>query len=81
MKTKSPLFRKLDIRPLLREGKEPFEPIMAQIGSLAPGEGLELTAPFMPAPLVEMLSAQGFAVEMERGEDGSWIVWFRKESP
>jgi len=74
------LFRKLDIRPLIREGKEPFETIMAQVNSLRPGEGLELTAPFMPAPLVELLGAQGFGSEMERGEDGSWIVWFRKES-
>lgn len=73
-------FVKLDIRPLLQEGKEPFEIIMAQVSALAPGEGLELTAPFMPAPLVEFLGGQGYATDMERGDDGSWIVWFWKES-
>lgn len=72
-------FQKLDVRPLLRKGIEPFPTIIARIEALSPDEGLELTAPFMPAPLVEYLGGQGFQVDMERsGDDGSWIVWFWK---
>jgi uncharacterized protein (DUF2249 family) len=73
-------FEKLDVRPILRKGGEPFPMIIAKIEALKDGEGLELTAPFMPAPLVELLTGQGFQTEMERAEDGSWIVWFWKEN-
>ncbi len=72
-------FQKLDIRPILRKGGEPFPTIIAKIETLKSGEGLELTAPFMPAPLVELLGGQGFEVNMERSDDGNWIVWFWKE--
>ncbi len=71
-------FQKLDIRPLLRRGEEPFSAIMARIEALTPEQGLELTAPFMPAPLVEMLGSQGFEADIEHSEDGNWVVWFWK---
>ena len=73
-------FRKLDIRPILRRGEEPFAPIMARVAALRPGEGLELTAPFMPAPLVELLGSQGFEADMEHSPEGNWVVWFWKTS-
>lgn len=73
-------FQKLDVRPYLKRGEEPFPIIMEKIDSLPPGDGLELTAPFMPAPLVEMLGNQGFEVNMERADDGAWIVWFWRGS-
>ncbi len=80
MKRPSPRqFQKLDVRPLFRKGGEPFPAIMAKVNALSPEEGLELVAPFMPAPLVEMLGSQGFTADMERSEDGSWIVWFWRE--
>ena len=72
-------FQKFDVRPILRKGGEPFSAIIARIDALGPDEGLELTAPFMPAPLVELLTGQGFQAEMERTGDGGWIVWFWKE--
>ncbi len=73
-------FQKLDVRPVFQKGGEPFPVIMAKVEALLPGEGLELTAPFMPAPLVELLGSQGFESKMERGDDGSWICWFWKEN-
>lgn len=72
-------FRKLDVRPVLQKGDSPFPVIMAKVDTLRPAEGLELTAPFMPAPLVELLGSRGFESKMERGDDGSWICWFWKE--
>lgn len=72
-------FKKLDVRPLLRKGVEPFTAIQAKVESLAPGEGLELTAPFLPAPLVEFLTGQGFHHRIEKAGDGSWTVWFWRE--
>ena len=72
-------FQKLDVRPLLRQGVEPFPVIKAKVDSLGPDEGLELIAPFLPAPLVDVLTAQGFEHRIEKSDDGSWTVWFWRE--
>ena len=35
-----------------------------------------LIAPFMPAPLIELLKSEGFGSSLERRPDGSWAVSF-----
>ena len=37
-------FKELDVRPILRNGGEPFQAIMEAVQSLKPGEGLRLIA-------------------------------------
>jgi len=75
----SPKFKTFDVRPLLARGDEPFGLIRRRVDSLAPGQGLTVIAPFLPAPLIEMLKSEGFSTTMERGGDGSWSVNFWKE--
>jgi hypothetical protein len=41
---------------------------------------LIVVAPFLPSPLIELLRSQGFASKVERGEPGSWIVYFWREN-
>lgn len=74
MKTKT-----FDIRPLLARGEEPFTAIRAKVDAMAPGEALLLIAPFMPAPLVELLRGEGFQSSIERRSDGGWAVRFWRE--
>jgi uncharacterized protein (DUF2249 family) len=71
--------RPLDIRPLMARGEDPFAKIMATVASLAPGEGLLLTTPFLPSPLIERLHADGFSARPERRGDGSWQTHFSRE--
>lgn len=73
-------FKTLDVRPLLAAGTEPFPMIRERIDALKPGQGLTLLAPFLPAPLIEMLKSEGFESSMARREDGAWAVQFWKES-
>ncbi len=40
----------VDVRPILREGGEPFSAIMAAVDALAPGQSLRLLATFKPIP-------------------------------
>jgi AcrR family transcriptional regulator len=54
----------LDTRPLLAAGTDPFETIMATLATLAPAGVLSLTVPFKPAPLIAVLEARGFTVEL-----------------
>lgn len=69
-------FKRLDVRPLLASGGEPFTAIRARVDALKEGDGLLLLAPFLPAPLIEKLGAEGFRSKVERGGGGEWIVYF-----
>lgn len=74
MKTKT-----FDVRPLLARGEEPFPAIRAKVDAIGPNEALLLIAPFMPAPLVELLRSEGFQSSIERRADGGWAVRFWRE--
>jgi uncharacterized protein (DUF2249 family) len=68
----------LDVRAPLARGEEPFALIRAEVDRLANGQGLTVIAPFVPAPLIELLKAEGFEAAMERRPDGAWSVNFRR---
>lgn len=70
-------FRNLDVRPILRDGGEPFQKIMETVAALAPGEGLRLFATFKPTPLLAVLGSKGFSHEARQIAAGDWEVLFR----
>lgn len=69
-------FLELDVRPILRNGGEPFEKIMEAVNTLTPGQGLKLLATFKPTPLLHVLSAKGFTHEARELGGGEWEVVF-----
>lgn len=71
--------RVFDVRPLLARGEEPFPAIRSRVDAIKPGEELMLIAPFMPAPLLELLRSEGFQSSIERRRDGAWEVRFWRE--
>ena len=73
-------FKRFDVRPLLQRGEEPLPAILKRVQALKTGEGLIIVAPFLPSPLIELLGSQGFQSKVERGEAGSWIVYFWRKS-
>lgn len=70
------IFKKFDVRPLLARGEEPLPLIRARVDALTPGDGVTIIAPFMPAPLIELLKGEGFKSTIERRQDGAWAVNF-----
>ena len=36
--------------------------------------------PFLPSPLVEKLTSEGFASKIERGNGADWLVYFWREA-
>jgi uncharacterized protein (DUF2249 family) len=74
-------FKRLDVRPILARGDEPFSAIRQRLDILKLGEGLIVIAPFLPSPLIEKLGSEGFTSKFERGVDGEWIVYFWRETP
>ncbi len=72
--------KRLDVRPLIARGDDVLPKVLKRIHELAADEGLALVAPFLPSPLIDLLASQGFASQLERGEDASWIVYFWREN-
>lgn len=73
-------FKRLDVRPVLARGGEPFSAIRQRVDNLKSGEGLIVIAPFLPSPLIEKLGSEGFTSKFERGTGGEWIVYFWREA-
>jgi len=73
-------FKRFDVRGLLRQGIEPFPEIFTKVQALGPDEGLLVVAPFLPSPLVERLTAEGFTSKVERGQGADWLVYFWRDS-
>lgn len=71
-------FIDLDVRPILRNGGEPFGKIMEAVTTLAPDQVLRLYATFKPVPLFSVLEAKGFTHEAREIGDGDWEVLFRR---
>lgn len=69
-------FVDLDVRPILRDGGEPFELIMQAVNALGPDQGLRLLATFQPVPLFHMMGSRGFTHEATELDGGEWEVLF-----
>jgi hypothetical protein len=72
-------FKRFDVRRLLEQGIEPFPQIFARVNALGQDEGLIVVAPFLPSPLIERLTGEGFATKVERGAGADWMVYFWRE--
>lgn len=66
----------LDVRPILRDGGEPFSVIMQAVAALAPGQSLRLLATFKPIPLFQVLGARGFEPSAREIGNGDWEIIF-----
>ena len=66
----------IDVRPILRDGGEPFPAIMAAVDQLQPQQSLRLYAPFKPIPLFGVMANKGFAYSETELDDGEWEILF-----
>lgn len=64
----------LDVRPLLAEGVDPLEVILAEIARIGPAGALLVTAPFRPEPLEALLGERGWRASARRLVDGAGHV-------
>ncbi len=69
---------RLDVRPIIGAGDEPFETILAAADAIAEGGVLELTAPFQPVPLYPVMRQRGFAATTDQRAPDEWVVRFRQ---
>ena len=73
-------YKRFDVRDFIRKGTEPFPEIRKRVDALKPDQGLIIIAPFLPSPLIEKLSSEGFESKIERGKGSDWIVYLWRET-
>lgn len=69
-------FVELDVRPILRNGGEPFTLIMETASHVPAGHVLRLRATFKPVPLLGVMRVKGWAHWIAHGEGEDWEIWF-----
>jgi uncharacterized protein (DUF2249 family) len=52
--------KSLDARELIQQGGHPLERVMAELGTLNPGEVYQLITPFVPTPMIDLVKQRGF---------------------
>ena len=72
-------FKRLDVRAAIARNEEPFPAIRAKVDALRPGDGLIVVAPFLPSPLIELLTSEGFASKVERGKGSEWLIYLWRD--
>src|SRR5690606_8328385 len=70
-----------DVREDLRNGKEPFQRIMAAREQVPEGGALVIRATFEPAPLYRVMEKTGWAHHTEQLGAEDWRVWFYHDVP
>jgi uncharacterized protein (DUF2249 family) len=70
---------KLDVRPDIQSGQDPFQRIMRAIKALNEDEVLQVINIFEPIPLISLLQSKGYATFVERPEKGLVYTYFKKD--
>jgi hypothetical protein len=70
---------RLDARPIIEQGGHPLGVVLEAVKELKPGEIYELTTPFLPAPLIERVVAQGFDHFADKKAEDHFVSYFLKK--
>jgi uncharacterized protein (DUF2249 family) len=73
------IVKRLDARPIIEQGGHPLGEVLTGVGDLKPGGIYELVTPFMPAPLIERVVAQGFDHWSDKKAEDHFINYFFKK--
>lgn len=67
---------RFDASPVINSGGSPMGDILSISQLLKQNEIMELTTPFVPAPIIDMLKGKGFLVfSMEKGKDVKTFIY------
>jgi hypothetical protein len=71
--------RELDARPMLAAGEQPVNQVMADFVAMAAGTIYKLSAPFLPAPLIDKGASLGLEHWLVKESEESFVVYFYKK--
>jgi hypothetical protein len=70
--------QEIDIRIMLNAGEQPVNQVISDLNALRPGEIYKVTAPFIPAPLIDKASALNIEHWINKLSDDLFIIYFKK---
>lgn len=73
------IVKRLDAKPIIEAGGHPLGDVLTGVSDLKTGEIYELITPFLPAPLIERVVAQGFDNYSRKVNDHHFINYFLKK--
>ena len=71
---------RLDVRPTIASGADPFKEIMGAIKKMADDETLEIINVFEPTPLIQILKGKGYKTWTEKIGEEEYHTYFTKVS-
>lgn len=66
----------LDARPMLEAGEHPVNQVIADLNALGKGKIYKLTAPFLPAPLIDKAASLNFSNWVVKESENKYIIYF-----
>lgn len=66
----------LDVREMLERGEHPVNQVLAELRVLPEGEIYQMTAPFLPAPLIDKASGLGFKHWVNKKSETEFVINF-----
>ena len=72
------LHGELDAREMLAAGEHPVNQVMSDLKQLPPGKMYRLTAPFLPAPLIDKASSISFSHWVNEISEQQFEIYFYK---
>lgn len=72
---------RVDARPYLDRGEHPIDRVLTELDQLGDGDILQLTAPFVPAPLIDLVKKKGFLAWTEKQGENLYSTYFIREAP
>jgi hypothetical protein len=75
------IVQRLDVRPLLESGEKPVGRVMKELSALGSNRIYQMTAPFVPAPLIDMAQEKGFASWVRKEREDLVEVFFCRALP
>lgn len=68
--------KSLDARPMLEAGEHPVNQVIADLKQMKEGEIYELTAPFLPAPLIDKARSLNFRHWVSKESESLFRIYF-----
>lgn len=72
------VMQELDARPMLAAGEQPVNQVMAVLNTMPSKAIYKLTAPFLPAPLIDKAASLGFSHWVNPQNDALFVIYFCK---
>jgi uncharacterized protein (DUF2249 family) len=69
---------KLDAREMLAVGEHPVNQVISDLNKLSDGKIYKLTAPFLPAPLIDKASSLRFDHWVKKEQGDLFVIFFVK---